>query len=274
MASPVNPTDGIVWITGASSGIGREIALLLARLGWRVAATARRADELEALSGKIQSDRGEIRPYPADISDAAKVAEVAHAIETEFGPIACLIANAGIYLPVDARAFDLSSFAKTIDVNIKGTANCLAPVIAAMTARKRGQIVIVASVTGYGGLPTSGAYGASKAALINLAETLRIELDALNILVQVVNPGFVDTPATANNPFPMPALMSVANAARTVVRGLSTQAFEITFPRRFTYVLKGLGLIPVRWRLALVRRFTGWDDPAKRPPIPGDQNSG
>lgn len=268
MAQPVSPQDGVAWVTGASSGIGREVARLLAGQGWRVAATARSTGDLEALAAEASGLRGKIYPVPADISDPAAVDAAVRRIENEAGPLALVVPNAGIYEPVDARALDASLFAKTFNVNVIGTAHCLATAIAGMKARGRGQIAIVASVTGYGGLPTSAAYGASKAALINLAETLRIELDPLGILVQVVNPGFIDTPATKDNPFPMPALMPATEAARRLVRGLGTTAFEITFPRRFTYVLKALDFLPARWRLALVRRVTGWSDPDKTAPIP------
>ncbi len=268
MANPVTPKDGAAWVTGASSGIGRALSLELARRGWTVAATARSEKPLEELAREAAHLKGRIVALPGDVSDAARMDEIVRTIETELGGLALIVPNAGVYLPVDARSFEADAFEKTLAVNLGGTAKSLEPTIKAMTKRGKGQIAIVASVTGYGGLPTSAAYGASKAALINLAETLRIELDALGVHVQVINPGFVDTPATADNPFPMPALMKVEKAAKRIARGLKRRGFEITFPRRFTYVLKAIGLLPSRWRLALVRRMTGWSDPDRRPDIP------
>ena len=259
MANFSSPETGVAWVTGASSGIGRDVALRLARDGWTVAATARRREELDALATEADGLAGKIIACEGDVTDHTGMTRVALDIERNEGPIALCVLNAGVYLPIDARDFKADAFETTFAVNLTGVANCLEPAIAAMKARGRGQIALVASVTGYGGLPTSSAYGASKAALINLAETLRIELEPIGILVQVVNPGFIDTPATKHNPFPMPALMSSPDAADRIVTGLKSQGFEITFPRRFTYVLKALDFLPARWRLALVRRATGWN---------------
>lgn len=257
-ASPATPRDGCAWVTGASSGLGREIALELARRGWTVAASARRADALEALAAQARDLPGRIAAHPADVSDSDGVARAAAQIRAQHGPVALLVANAGIYLPMDARRPDPDVFARTFAVNVQGTVHCLAATVPDMVARGRGQLALVASVTGYGGLPTAAAYGASKAALINLAETLRIELDPAGIHVQVINPGFIDTPATKGNAFPMPALMRADEAARRVAAGLARGAFEIAFPRRFVWPLKLLMLLPARLRLGLVRWATGW----------------
>jgi NAD(P)-dependent dehydrogenase (short-subunit alcohol dehydrogenase family) len=268
MASPLSPKDGVAWVTGASSGIGRDTALQLAREGWTVAVTARSADDLIALAQSTGKLKGSIHAFPGDVTQPERMAEIVGSIADTLGPLALAVLNAGVYLPVDARQFSASAFTPTFQVNLIGVANCLEPAIAAMRAAGQGQIAIVASVTGYGGLPTSAAYGASKAALINLAETLCIELDPVGIRVQVVNPGFIDTPATKDNPFPMPALMQPEKAARRITAGLRSNRFEITFPRRFTYVLKLLGLLPTQWRLGLIRKVTGWGDPDTTPDVP------
>lgn len=258
----VTPRDGLAWVTGASSGIGRAVALTLAREGWQVAVSARSREGLESLRSETKrSDAFLI--VPADVSDRASVQAAAATLERAGKPVALAVLNAGIYLPLDVTAFDSGAFRRTLDTNVMGTVHALEAVLPGMIRLKRGHIAIVSSVTGYGGLPTSAAYGASKAALINLAETLFIELYRHGVRVTVVNPGFIDTPATADNPFPMPFLMPVDKAARRLVRGLKSDAFEITFPRRFTYGLKLLGLLPAHLRLALVRRATGFD---KAPP--------
>ncbi len=249
----------VAWVTGASSGIGRALALELAASGVRVAATARRADELGALAAEAQTRGGEIVPFPADVTDAAAISAVGEAIAAALGPIDLAVLNAGLFIPVGAAPFDLGAFTKTFDVNLTGTANCLAAVLPAMTARRAGRVVIVASVTGYGGLPSSAAYGATKAGLINLAESLKFDLDRSGVTIQVANPGFVDTPATAKNTFKMPALMPVDEAARRIVQGIARGGFEITFPKRFTYVLKALRLLPYPLYFRLIAKATGWD---------------
>lgn len=248
----------VAWVTGASSGIGRAVALELAASGVKVAATARRVEELAALAAEAAARGGVIVPHPGDVTDAEAMTAVAAAIAAEHGAIDLAILNAGLFLPVSAASFDLDAVRKTFDVNLNGTASCLAAVLPAMTARRAGKIVIVASVTGFGGLPSSSAYGATKAALINLAEGLKFDLDRLGVSIQVANPGFVDTPATKKNAFKMPALMPVDEAARRIVRGIG-EGFEITFPKRFTYVLKALRLLPYPAYFWLIAKATGWD---------------
>lgn len=257
------PTDGAAWVTGASSGIGRAVALRLAGAGFVVYATARNKDKLADLARDGEGLSGRIVAAPADVTDAGEMERVAGRIVAEEGAIALALFNAGVFLPVHAETFDREAFAKTFAVNLEGVVNGLAPAIQAMRPAGRGQIVLVSSVTGYGGLPTSGAYGASKAALINMAESLKFDLDKLGIRIQVVNPGFVDTPATQKNPFAMPALQPVERAAERIVAGIEGSRFEITFPRRFTYLLKALQLLPYPAYFWLVSRATGWH---KRPP--------
>jgi NAD(P)-dependent dehydrogenase (short-subunit alcohol dehydrogenase family) len=220
-----------------------------------VAATARGRGELEKLAA---GSGGKIFAFPADVSDTAAMAATLEAIEAAHGPVARAVFNAGIYLPVDGLNPEVDLFRRSFDVNLMGTVNGLVPAIARMKARKRGQIVIVSSVTGYGGLPTSSAYGATKAALINMAEALKFDLDRVGVLIQVVNPGFVKTPATDSNPFPMPFLVPVETAAARIAAGMNRTGFEITFPRRFTWMLKALRLLPYRGYFAVVGRMTGW----------------
>ena len=248
----------VAWVTGASSGIGRAVALELAASGVKVAATARRADELATLEVEALARGGVVTGFSGDVTDADAMASLAGEIAASLGPIDLAVLNAGLFIPVKAEPFDLGAFRKTFDVNLGGTVNCVAAVLPGMTARRSGNVVIVASVTGYGGLPSSAAYGATKAALINMAESLKFDLDKLGVGIQVANPGFVDTPATKKNKFVMPALMPVDEAARRIVRGLG-KGFEITFPRRFTYVLKALRLLPYPLYFRLVAKATGWD---------------
>ncbi len=254
----VSPQDGVAWVTGASSGIGRDLALALAADGWRVAATARREQDLEALAGEAEGLPGAIHAYAADVTDRAAMARVVEAIEQAMGPLALVVLNAGIYLPLEVPDFDAEIFEKSFSVNVMGTAYGLEPVIPRMISRAKGHIALVSSVTGYGGLPTSAAYGATKAALINMAEAMKIELDRHGVRVSVINPGFVETPAQDDNDFPKPFMISSEKAAALIIKGLKRQAFEITFPKIFTYQLKILKWLPRDWYIALIKRQTGW----------------
>jgi short-subunit dehydrogenase len=250
------PEDGLVWLTGASSGIGLELAKALVARGFRVAATARSADTLNALASEM-SGPGELIPMPGDVSDRDAMADLANQIEA-IAPIILVIPNAGVYDPERAEDFSIETFDKTIAVNVSGAMHVIAPAMEKMIARGWGHIAVMASVAGYGGLPLSIAYGPSKAALINLAEALRFDLDAVGVRVQVINPGFVDTPATQQNEFNMPALMQPADAAQRIVDGLAQNRFEITFPRRFTFILKFLNILPYPLYFKAAFSLMGW----------------
>ena len=255
----VTRKDGCAWVTGASTGIGRSVALRLAKEGWTVAATARSADGLESLENEAAKLKGKIVGFAGDIAERDQMSKIVESIESQHGPIALAILNAGIYLSVEAADLDLDKFDRSVDVNLKGTANCLAPVIKWMRARRKGHIALVSSVTGYGGLPTCTAYGATKAALINMAECMNIELARDGILVSIINPGFVDTPAQDDLNFSKPFMVSSETAARRIVNGLGKAKFEITFPKRFTYILKFLNnFLPKSVYLNLIRNQTGW----------------
>lgn len=252
------PKDGVAWITGASSGIGRALAMRLARDGWKVAVTARSQDTLEAMAEEAGPLPGSIMAFPGDVTDAREMETVVEAVERALGPLVLGVLNAGVYLPVKGDDLDVRDFKKSIDVNLSGTVNCIVPLSRWMKESGKGQIAIVSSVAGYAGLPTSAAYGATKAGLINMAESLKFDFDRMGIRLQVIAPGFVDTPATAKNPFPMPHLVSVEEAAERIAEGLKTGTFEITFPKRFTCQLKLLRMLPYRLYFAIVAKSTGW----------------
>lgn len=247
----------LVWITGASSGIGRALALHLARLGDKVAVSARREDDLRSLADEAKETQGSIHVYPLDVTNPDASATVVERIRSELGDIDLAVLNAGTHHPVDADAFNASDFEALLDINLIGTGNCLAPLLQQFIPAGRGHIAIVASVAGYRGLPTSAYYGASKAAQINLAESLKFDLDQVGIKLQLVTPGFVRTPLTDKNTFTMPFLIDVDEAARRMARGFERNSFEITFPRRFTYLLKLLRMLPYRLYFLTVSRMTG-----------------
>jgi short-subunit dehydrogenase len=267
---PARREHGAAWVTGASSGIGACLVRELAARGWKVAATARRREPLEALRAAC----GErVLPVPADVASAEDMAQAAVTIHNAFGPIGLYIANAGVYLPVDAAQPDIARYRQTFDVNLMGTVHGLAGVLPSMCAARRGHVCLVSSATGFGGMPTASAYGASKAALINMAECLKIELDRYGVGVSLATPGFVETPAQDDNTFPNPFMITPEEAARRIADGLERGGFEITFPRRFTWLLKAIYALPKPVYLPLVRQRTGWakplDDPRGRAADPG-----
>jgi NAD(P)-dependent dehydrogenase (short-subunit alcohol dehydrogenase family) len=257
-----NPRDGVAWVTGASSGIGRALALELARRGYTVAATARTEERLATLAEEAAGLSGRVLPFPCDVTQADDMAALVARMEAEAGPVVLGVFNAGNYLPIKGERLDIANFRNSFDINVLGVVNGLVPVVETMQSRGRGQIAIVASVTAYFGWPTAAAYGATKAALNNMAESLKYDFDKLGIRIQVINPGFVDTPLTKKNDFDMPAIMPVEKAVARLADALETCGFETTFPRRFTWALKLLRILPQPLRFWFINRISGWH---KRP---------
>ncbi len=250
MAAPRKSWDS-VWITGASSGIGLELARLIAAKADHVGMSARSGDKLSALAGELPG----LAAYPLDVTDAAAVRECVKSIEAQAGGIDLAVLNAGVWTLMDAADLDLKAVRTGMEVNYMGVMHAIDALLPGMLARGRGHIAIVASVAGYRGLPKAVAYGPTKAALINLAETLRTELEPRGITISVVNPGFVETPMTDDNPFPMPAIVSAEDAARRLLAGLERRRYEIIFPRRFVYALKLLRILPNAAFFWVVRTF-------------------
>ena len=246
---------GCAWITGASSGLGRALARRMAADGWSVAASARSAEELTELAKSAEILTGKVHAYPLDITEPAAVSRAVATIEQDLGPIDQAVLNAGTHRPVRADGLAAADFKSLTDLNLMGTVYCLEALLPGMIARRSGRIAVVASVAGYRGLPTSAAYGMTKAGLINMAEALKPELDGYGVCLQLVNPGFVRTPLTDKNPFPMPFLMEVEDAAAALYRGLCSNRFEIVFPRRFAYLLKVLRCLPAPLAFAVTRRL-------------------
>lgn len=193
--------------------------------------------------------------FPCDITDEAAVRRTHKQIDTQLGPLDRCFLNAGDYEPTSLTEIDTALFRRIIGVNIMGITHCLATILPSMTARGSGEIYITASVAGYRGLPMAGPYGMTKAALINLAETLHAELKPLGINVRLINPGFVTTPMTDKNTFSMPFVISPERAAGYIMRALDSGNFEITFPKRFTWMLKVLRILPYRLYFPLVKRL-------------------
>ena len=249
-----------VWVVGASSGIGLALAKALLERGASVVVSARSMDELEALVAAHPGTDREGRPLvQAAKLDSTDDASIADAVQSAFihGAIDLMIYCAGHYQPQRATDFDLQDLLKHMQVNYDGALRMIAPVLKRFLERGSGHLSVIASVAGYRGLPQSLGYGPTKAALINLAETLYYDLRHRGIGVSVINPGFVETPLTARNEFPMPALIQPGQAAEAILAGWERGAFEIDFPKRFTVVMKLMAMLPYRLYFAAVRRATG-----------------
>ena len=243
----------ILWITGAGKGIGRELAKLYAGDGWTVAVSARTTADLRTLASELPA--GAIHAFPLDITDEAAVTATVRTIEAELGPLDLAILNAGTHVPTDADNFTTEDVRFLVETNFIGTVNGIAAVLEVFKRRSCGHLAVVASLAGYRGLPGAAAYGATKAALINLCEALAPDLERSGIKLNLINPGFVETPLTAKNDFPMPFLMKAEDAAISIARGLEKSAFEITFPSRFAALMKLLRILPDRLFFTLTRRM-------------------
>ena len=253
---PLNPPlrdwrGQTVWIIGASTGIGRATATALHRAGARVTVSARKAAALDEFVAQYPGSQA----LALDATDVADLARAAALVLAQ-GPLDFVVYCAGHYNAMRADAMDVADMRRHMEVNYLGALLVLDAVLPALLARGRGHICLVGSVAGYRGLPNSLAYGPTKAALINLAETLYLDLHPRGLGVSIVNPGFVETPLTAGNAFPMPALITPSQAADAMLQGWARGEFELHFPKRFTRWMKALRLLPYRLFFALVSRVT------------------
>lgn len=245
---------GAVWITGAGSGIGQAVAERLASApdAPALVVSGRRSEPLQALADRWPG----ITPVSLDVTDRAAVQAAVAALDDRI-PVGLALLCAGTHTPTPATAFDAAMVRTLVDTNLMGIVHCVEALLPRMLARRSGTLALVASVAGYRGLPTAAGYAASKAAVIALAEALRLDLLGTGVAVRLINPGFVDTPLTRQNSFPMPDIISAARAADHVVHGLLGPSFEIAFPRRFALVMKLLRLMPNRLYFPLIRKVTG-----------------
>jgi len=246
----------VVWLVGASSGIGQALATALHARGARVCVSARQAARLQDFA---RAHPGSLA-LPLDVLDPGALPQALRQILRQHGRIDLCVYCAGHYQAMGAAQFSLAEAQRHLDINYVGALNLLAvllPQLALQSHQGRGgHLSLVSSVAGYRGLPRSMAYGPSKAALTHLSEVLYLDLQPLRLGVSVVHPGFVATPLTARNDFHMPALLSPEQAAQAMLRGWARGAFEIHFPKRFTLWLKLMRMLPYGLYFRLVRRAT------------------
>ena len=241
-----------VWLVGASSGIGRATAHALHVQGAKVIVSARNQQALDTFAAEHPG----AMVLAMDASDAVSVEAAAQTVLSA-GPLDLVLYCAGYYKEMRATQFDLANMLRHNQVNYVGALYLLSAVLPHFLARKAGHISLVSSVAGYRGLPQGLAYGPTKAALINLAETLYVDLKDSQVGVSLICPGFVETPLTAQNKFSMPGLIKPEQAADEILRGWAKGQFEIHFPKRFTFFMKALALLPAALYFPVVRKFTG-----------------
>lgn len=258
LLAPLNPpmrdwADRRVWIVGASSGIGAATAHALHAAGAEVVVSARRANVLDAF---VREHPG-AQALPLDVTDLDSLHAAAHVLRADGRALDLVMYCAGHYREMRVADWSLPELRRHWEVNYLGALNVIDAVLPALRAQGHGHLSLVSSVAGFRGLPKSLAYGPTKAALINLAETLYIDLRHAGVGVSVINPGFVETPLTAQNHFHMPALMRPEGAAQAILDGWAQGTFDIHFPKRFTRWMQLLRVLPSRPFFAAVTRFTG-----------------
>jgi len=241
----------VIWITGASSGIGRSLALKFANNGWMVAASARRENLLQELHNENEN----IHSFPLDVTNSEQCKTVFDNIIKKFENIEICVFGTGIHDPKSEKYFNLVKIRKIMEVNYFGTMNSINSIYSYFNTKKSGQISIISSVAGYRGLPAAGAYCASKSALTSFTESLHFEMKRINVRVSLISPGFIKTPMTDQNDFPMPMIKSPEFAADQIYSGLiKNKGFEIHFPKAFTFMMKILRILPSSWYFILVEK--------------------
>ena len=245
--------DKTIWITGASTGIGKALAIKFANNNWNVAASARRENLLIELAESHEN----IYSYPLDVTNKEDCKKVFKKIEDKFKGIDISFFSTGTWDPVKEKEIDVEQIENVMKVNFFGTLNCIKSVEEYYKKKGNGHISIVSSIAGYRGLPNSTGYGPSKSALNNLTESLYFDFKRFGIRVSLVSPGFIKTPMTDKNDFKMPFLRTVDYAAEKIFEGLTkSNKFEIHFPKQLTLMLKFLKLLPNSWYLGLIGRLT------------------
>jgi|TARA_B110000259_G_scaffold178003_1_gene215826 NAD(P)-dependent dehydrogenase (short-subunit alcohol dehydrogenase family) len=239
-----------IWITGASSGIGKALALKFSNENWLVAISARRKELLNELA-----QNKNISSFPLDVTDDNSVETAFSGILNEFKDLDLCVFCSGAYDPKLEKEINRDQIKKIMNINFFGVLNCIKTVEEYFKNKKKGHISIVSSIAAYRGLPNSSGYGPSKAALTNLTESLYFDFKKYNVRISLISPGFIKTPLTDKNTFNMPFIETPKFAADKIYNGLTkSNAFEIHFPKRLTIIFKFLRILPYRTYLFLINK--------------------
>ncbi|MBD0370957.1 MAG: SDR family NAD(P)-dependent oxidoreductase [Pyrinomonadaceae bacterium] len=235
----------VVFITGASSGIGRALAVELGRRGASLGLLARRGEVLQEIVSEVEAAGGRSLALPADVRDAAAVSRAADELRKAFGPVDVLVANAGVGATTDARELKPEAVADVININVIGVVNSATAVLPAMVGRGQGQLVVISSLAAYRGLPKSAAYCASKAAVSAFFESLRVDLRGTGVDVTIIHPGFIKTPLTEGRHAQMPYLMELDAAVEKIVRAIEARKKSYAFPWQLASIVRAAMIMPI-----------------------------
>jgi short-subunit dehydrogenase len=252
-----NWKDKVVLITGASSGIGRALALELGRRGARLGLTARRAEELLRVAEEVGRAGGEALALPADVRSPGAMKEAAARVRERWGRVDVLVANAGMSTTTAGTRLDATEAGDVISINVLGVVNSVAAVLPDMIERGSGHLVAISSLASYRGMPKSGAYSASKAAVSTFFESLRVDLSKSGVDVTVIHPGFIRTPMTAGRKKKLPFLLEAEDAACRIIRAVERRARTYAFPWQLASLVRVIKHVPGRLydRLAAKSNF-------------------
>ena len=251
---PFDWSQKVVLITGASSGIGRALALELGRKGARLGLLARRAETLNEIAKEIESAGGQALVLPADVKDPDAVRDAANKLRACFGRIDVLVANAGVGVTTDVADLQAREVAEVFQINVIGAVNSVTAVLPEMIEQGSGQLVAISSLAGYRGLPKSAAYCASKAALSSFFESLRVDLHGTGVDVTIIHPGFIKTPLTANRHARMPYLMELDKAIKKIIHAIEGRKKSYAFPWQLATLVRAGMLFPIPLYDRIARR--------------------
>lgn len=244
---PFDWSDKVVFITGASSGIGRALAIELGRRGASIGLLARRAETLQEIAREVDAAGGRALSLPADVKDAEAVRAAADKLREKFGRVDFLIANAGIGATTDARSLKADEVADVIGTNVMGAVNSVTAVLPEMLERGSGRLVVISSLAGYRGLPKSAAYSASKAAVSAFFESLRVDLRRTGVGVTIIHPGFIKTPLTEGRSAKMPFFMELDDAVKKIIRAIEERKKSYAFPWQLATLVRIGMVLPDSW---------------------------
>lgn len=240
----VDWSNQVVFITGASSGIGQSLAVELGRRGASLGLLARRAEMLEGIVSEVEKAGGRALALPADVTDAAAVQSAADSLRKRFGKIDVLIANAGVGATTHAKDLKADEVAAVININVLGVVNSVTAVVSQMVEQGSGHLVAISSLAGYRGLPKSGAYCASKAAVSSFFESLRLDLRGTGVDVSIIHPGFIKTALTSGRQADMPYLMELDVATGKILRAIEARKKSYAFPWQLASIVRAAMIFP------------------------------